>query len=712
MMWSVRSPGSILVWSAYACAAMLVVILFAALRMPNLGVVFVPDGASVTVTASDTHRFIASLKPDDAVVFSSAAGRLHAVAAQLAPDYAPTGDPAEISHWYAERTRLAEIGRAAPASLTLPVAGRLQTVRLHPKPRSLADLSSDVWLLLGQGCVIGLLGVLVAVLRPNDAAPRIFALSCFGVLVAAFSGALFDARELTADGTLLKWMQGLNFGGSDICGAGIVALYLDQPRRLTPWQASLALVFVAALGGVANGLGWLPLPFFYGESLLLSVLFCGVLCMQWVRAQGDPQARAVLRWVGVTTFVGMTGLSIAMAAPQLLHLPSLGGDGLSFAPLFIVYGGIAFGIGQYRLLDLDRWSYRLILGAAGALTLLAGDALLVGVLGLSGPAALAIAILAVGYLYLPARAFLWRMISGRPALSESELFQVAAEVAFTSDAAERRSRWRALLVRLFDPLEITPLQDGPQVPSREAGGVELVLPAAADDTGLVLRYRAKGRKLFDFGQVKLAGELVDLMRKAERTRDEYSRGVTEERHRIARDLHDDVSARLLTSLHRDDVALVRSDVRKAMSDIRTIVSSLTGGQLSLDQVMADLRFETAERLGSAQIALDWPLPGTAYDAWPLEYGTYKSLVSSHREIISNILRHAGAGRVTVSAHTTAGTLHMSVEDDGRGVEAGAGAGNGLRNIGYRLDQIGGACRMIPCAQGARIELTIPLREGA
>ena len=712
-MMKMRSPGTMVGFFAYGCAAIAALIILVALRMPALGVSFAPDGPGFIAATANGVK-LARLRRTDQVTFESQAGKTSEKAEQLTPDFSPTGSAAEIGAWYARRDLLVRVASASPVTLGVRVGNQLVEVVLHPHQRKLTDLSVDVWLLLGQGCVIGLLGIWIAITRPRDWGARIFAVACLGILFAAFSGALYDAREVTADGTLLRLMLGFNFIGSDISSAAIVALFLCQPMPLFRPRVGIALICAAASAGLVSALGWLPLAFFYEGLVLLSVAFFGVLVLQWNHSRADPLARATVRWVGVTTFLGTSILVTAMAAPKLFGVPSFGGNGMSFLPLFVVYGGIAFGVGRYRLFDLDRWSYQVVLGAMGALALLAADTLLIGGLGVAGPVALAISVLFIGYLYFPVRLLLWRWIVGPSPLTDSELFQVAAEVAFAADASDRRRNWRALMNRLFDPLEMAPLAEIFEAPCIRGDGVELVIPAAADEVALLLRHRSKGRRLFGRAQVTLARELVDLMRRAERTRDEYTRGVIEERQRIARDLHDDVSARLLTSLHRDDVSLVRSDVRKAMSDIRTIVSSMTGEQVALDQVMADLRYETAERLSTANIHLDWPLPATAYDVQLLDYRIYKNLISSHREIVSNILQHSKAGHVVVTVEVTEARLRIVVEDDGDGVSLDVGrgrVGNGLRNISHRLDQIEGLCVLGPSERGTRVDIIIPLNPG-
>ncbi len=704
-MWHVRSPGKVVVIAAYALVALAFVIVVAALQMPSVGVSFAEDGAQIDARAAD-GRTLARIDPATTVQFRSSGGSTTWRADELLPDYAPTGTPAQIAAWYARHDQLTRIARAPP--VVVAIAGARPLV-LHAPPRVPNRLSIDVWLLLAQGCAVGLLGLWLSVVRPRDLGARLFFISCAGITLAAFSGAMFDARELTAGGTLLQVMQALNFIGSNVAAAGMVGLYLCQPARLVrPWLP-VALIVVAAALGTASGLGWLPLSAFYAGLLIALGAFVVVLVVQWIHSRRDPAARAALRWVGVTTLAGTGSLSVMMAMPQFLGGPSLGGDGMSFIPVFIVYGSIAFGIGRSRLFDIDRWTYRIILGAAATIGLLALDALLIGGLGIKGRTAFVLALLVIGFLYLPARLFVWQHIVGRPAMTDSELFQTATAVAFAPSAAARRAGWRALLNKLFDPLHIETGDAASVDPEIDRQGNALAIPAAADESALILRHRDGGRKLFGPAEVVLAREVVALMRRAETTRDEYARGVAEERQRIARDLHDDVGARLLTGLHRDDVVLVRGDIRQAMADIRTIISSLAGDQIALDRVMADLRFETAGRLAAAKIDLDWALPVDPFAAHDLDYTAYKGLTSSHREIISNILKHSGARSVVVTAHAADDVLHIDVRDDGCGIADPRDGGHGLANIRQRITDLRGGFTVTPRAPGTQVTVSIPLR---
>ena len=63
-------------------------------------------------------------------------------------------------------------------------------------------------------------------------------------------------------------------------------------------------------------------------------------------------------------------------------------------------------------------------------------------------------------------------------------------------------------------------------------------------------------------------------------------------------------------------------------------------------VVRPLRHEAARRLEAAEITLDWPLPEAEPDTIRLDYRLHKALTSAVREIVSNVIRHSGAGSFT------------------------------------------------------------------
>jgi two-component system sensor histidine kinase UhpB len=71
------------------------------------------------------------------------------------------------------------------------------------------------------------------------------------------------------------------------------------------------------------------------------------------------------------------------------------------------------------------------------------------------------------------------------------------------------------------------------------------------------------------------------------------------------------------------------------------------------------------------------------------------LFRSIRELLINAAKHAGAHRVHVRLQHVKGRLNALVEDDGVGMEPGAGVakGSGLFSIQERMAHVGGSMRI-------------------
>lgn len=693
--------------AAYVALLLAAAVVWAGLQMPGASVRFAPQGARIAVVSTD-RQALASLDRKVLVTFSGSGETVSDVAEALVQDFAPDGATRDLAAWYSDRTRLARMLAEGEVRTTFLD----QVLTLKPQRQTLAGLSPDVWMLLGGGLVVWVLGMWIGVLRPRDWGARMFALAALGVLMASFSGALFDARALSADGRLLWTLNAINLVGTSLYAAATVAQFAFFPQALVRPRWLWALAIAPALA-LASAVGWLSLETYYAGLLAHLPVFAWLLWRQWRSADLNPLDRGALRWIGLITLTGAGFLVIMMAAPKLTGAPSIASDGTAFGPLIFIYAGMAVAVGRYRMLDLDLWAYRLILAVLAALALLAIDAALILALHVQTGAALSLSILAVAGAYLPLRTRVWRGMTRQRALSDDALFGMAASVAFKPEPAARRAGWLDLMRTLFSPLEMRPFDDEVAAPQLRQNGLELVIPAAAGGPATLLRYRNQGQGLFRKADVQLATQLVSLMRQAESARESYWRGVNEERVRIARDLHDDVGARLLTSLHRDDLQAARRDVREAMADIRVILSGLSGDAIALDQVIADLRHETTERLVMAGLVLDWPI---SLEASPtvLDYGVYKVLISAVRETVTNTVKHARATRLSVDFHEGRDMLRVTISDDGAGREGASehlSSGKGLGNLRARLAEIGGDLVFVRSAAGARTELRIPLPGG-
>ena len=166
-----------------------------------------------------------------------------------------------------------------------------------------------------------------------------------------------------------------------------------------------------------------------------------------------------------------------------------------------------------------------------------------------------------------------------------------------------------------------------------------------------------------------------------------------ERERIARDLHDllgqtltglVVRAQLIESLAEVDPAgvvpearQVEAAARDALAQVRAAVSGLS--EVSLDDEIAAAR-RTLAAVGVEAVVEVSP----ADDPGPL---LERCLALALREAVTNVVRHAGADRCTISLRREDDRWRLQVTDDGVGGDPVEG--NGLRGMRERISAVGG-----------------------
>jgi signal transduction histidine kinase len=714
-------PNRIIQSATLICVAAIVSVLWIVLSQPWLGLALVADPDAKVIRIGATHPSgPASALPVPTVLHAIGATGNVAPPITLEPgDLVEEPDLFEtyeqVRHFFDRQGALAALLHRPQVVLHLVAADADHRITITPARRPVGDLPAAFWVQLITGTGSLLIGAWVWAMRPADIATRLFGLSGAMITLSAYTAAIYSSRELTIDGATFRILSAFNHAGALGFGMGMIAMFLCYPHRLVP---SWALWMVPAVFGpwlIADILHLPPnqpvgmqLPTLI--EMLLIVVIVGV---QWFINRRDPRARAALSWLGLSVIVGAGAFVSLIIAPILFDAAPVMPQGYAFGFFLLIYAGLALGVGRYRLFDLSEWAFRVLFYSGGTLLLIAIDAALITFLHLQQAPSFGIALLAVGFIYLPLRGALWNRFVVRKALEDHELFRAVMDVSFSASAAERSERWRELLHQLFDPLTLE-ATDGPAADVNVRNeGLELWLPPAADTSALVLRYPWRGRRLFSTTHKILTHELVRLMRYAEESRGAYERGSTEERRRIARDLHDDVGARLLSGLYKNDIGDTRRILRDAIADIRTIVSGLSTDQPPLGQMIAALRHETGERLTTAGIEMRWPIGENDDSTLTLEYQVFRCFVSAHREIVSNIIRHASARNVDITVSRTPDWLTTRITDDGIGIDpvhlAGSPNGNGLRGLIRRCGELNGTLSLQRPGKGTVAEIRIPLK---
>jgi two-component system, NarL family, sensor kinase len=203
-------------------------------------------------------------------------------------------------------------------------------------------------------------------------------------------------------------------------------------------------------------------------------------------------------------------------------------------------------------------------------------------------------------------------------------------------------------------------------------------------------------------------------------------GAVEERNRLAREIHDTLAQGLTaTALQLESAdALLEAGSEGAHEPLRRALSLTRSNLEEARRSVLDLRASPLEGR-----PLSEALKGLV-DRWEVETGInarYAAVNGSRplppsveaalyricQEALTNVGRHAGAGRVTVWLVATPDRVRLVVQDDGRGFDASGVPEDrhGIVGMRERAAVLGGAFEVHSSpGAGTRIEATVPLKE--
>jgi signal transduction histidine kinase/ligand-binding sensor domain-containing protein len=213
---------------------------------------------------------------------------------------------------------------------------------------------------------------------------------------------------------------------------------------------------------------------------------------------------------------------------------------------------------------------------------------------------------------------------------------------------------------------------------------------------------------------------------------ERQRAVERDRARIAKDIHDDLGAgltqiTLLSELARSDspqetdqhLAQISETARELTRGMDEIVWAVNPRNDTLDSLTTYVCRFAQEYLNVAGIQCRLDVPAQL-PALPVTSEVRHNLFLAIKEALNNVIKHARAREVRLRLQPGADGFTLVIEDDGQGFDvagatsAGAAAtrlspGQGLENLGKRLEAIGGSCVVTSePGRGTRIEMTVSL----
>jgi signal transduction histidine kinase len=200
----------------------------------------------------------------------------------------------------------------------------------------------------------------------------------------------------------------------------------------------------------------------------------------------------------------------------------------------------------------------------------------------------------------------------------------------------------------------------------------------------------------------------------------------EERRSLARELHDEVG-QALTAIKIDIAVAARgaaagSRERSALDDARTIAEQTLQNVRDLSQLLHPSMLDDFGLPETLAAYLGGFSKRTGIRTELEQQGMHGRLVPEVevcvyrivQEALTNVARHSGARRVTVTLTRGPETLRLAVEDDGRGldpsaVQTAAGGGLGLIGMRERAQALGGTFALLsPRGAGVRVFVQIPV----
>jgi signal transduction histidine kinase len=414
-------------------------------------------------------------------------------------------------------------------------------------------------------------------------------------------------------------------------------------------------------------------------------------------------------------------------APGRLHLPLPGGWPVWVVPLVLSFVQVAGSLGAQRGMSGEGppWAREpdaahqadiagRPLDALGFALLLAGPALLL--LRRRNPVFTLAAVGAVTMLYLM-RAYTYG----------PSIFSLAVAIVAAVAAGHRLAAWAGTLGGLAG---FYVLATAIGVPPEQRGNPDRLFPV--EELGLSAFSFALAWAVVPL----ISGELIRVRAQraaaAARTRaEEERRQASEERLRMARELHDVLAHNISminvqagVALHlidqdpqqaRTALAAIKEASKEALTEMRSVIGALRAqGETAPRAPTAglDRLEELIGRARSAGLKLEVQVTG---ERRPLPAGTDLAAYRIVQESLTNITRHAGPGPVTARVRIAYGDREVAVgvDDDGRGVSPldDHPGGSGLRGMRERAAALGGTFAAGPRPEGGfGVRATLPLEE--
>jgi signal transduction histidine kinase len=574
-------------------------------------------------------------------------------------------------------------------------------VSVEPQPHALIGLPPVYWFLVGVALALYMLAVIALLSRPS--------VRNLGYLVMAWCQAgnlVFIAVESTLElglpDAFLALDMPMRMAFDLITAAAMVNATCLHPRRLpgSGWIAIAA--WAAALGPVALLLAQkLPHAWWWTQISVIVLGLIAIALLSWSYQLERHPFALVLRRFGVVTVATWSLLTLALGvSSDLAGMPYNIADVGSMI-WYVFLASLLLLVPFLARSQTFMREFSLLAAISTVATSL--DLLFVAVFSLGQFASLTLSLFVSLAVYSGARQWVLNQLLGSSMLTTERMFEQLYRIAREVEA--RPERTPALLTQLlrdlFDPLEAS-LVDRKTAKTRVApDGSSLLVPvpvlpgtppAVAEEEPLpgavMIRFAHRGRRLFTSDDARLTDRIVEQLRRTVHFDRAVEQGRSEERLRLAQDLHDDIGARLLTLMYKAQSPEMEDYVRHTLQDLKTLTRGLAASNHRLSHAAAEWKADLTQRLTAAHVELKWTF--TFDDDILLSVVQWSALTRVLRELVSNAIAHAQAQQLEIDFTLTHDRIELVISDDGVGRDPRSWShGLGLGGVRKRVKQLGG-----------------------
>ncbi|PWW28768.1 signal transduction histidine kinase [Cytobacillus oceanisediminis] len=221
-------------------------------------------------------------------------------------------------------------------------------------------------------------------------------------------------------------------------------------------------------------------------------------------------------------------------------------------------------------------------------------------------------------------------------------------------------------------------------------------------------------------QAKISQKLAN--EKAEDIESRIQEIISQERNRLARELHDSVSQQLfaasmmmsaINETQQDQAGrqakqlkMVEEMIHQSQLEMRALLLHLRPAALKGKTLQEGIEELLVELLQKVALEIDWKV-----ENFPLDKGVEDHLFRILQEAVSNTLRHAKSHNLEVLLIQRDEYAILRVADDGVGfnVEETKAGSYGLQNMYERAAEVGGSMKIISVKnKGTRLEVKVPI----